>query len=274
MSWLDRPATDTQVTHRARLWLYALAAAVMLFLIVPTLIVIPMSFSASQYLEFPPRQWSLRWYQNYLDSPAWMQATATSFKAGFLTMLLATPLGTVAAYGLFVSRLRWAGFVSALLVTPIIVPVILVGIGVFYAYVQIKLVNTLTGIVLAHSVLAIPLVVMIVTSALKSYDMNQEMAARSLGASRPRAFLSVTLPQIRFAVVTGAILSFLTSFDEVIVAMFVSGGANSTLTRNMFNALRDQIDPTIAAISTIMILVTSGLLALSQIFGRDRNERS
>ena len=108
--------------------------------------------------------------------------------------------------------------------TPIIVPVILVGIGVFYAYVQIKLVNTLTGIVLAHSVLAIPLVVMIVTSALKSYDMNQEMAARSLGASRPRAFLSVTLPQIRFAVITGAILSFLTSFDEVIVAMFVSGG--------------------------------------------------
>ncbi len=100
--------------------------------------------------------------------------------------------------------------------------------------------------------------------------MNQEMAARSLGASRLRAFLSVTLPQIRFAVVTGAILSFLTSFDEVIVAMFVSGGENSTLTRNMFNALRDQIDPTIAAISTIMILHSSALLALSQLFGKKR----
>lgn len=274
MSWLDRPATETQVTHRARLWLYLLAALVMAFLIVPTLIVIPMSFSASQYLEFPPRQWSLRWYQNYFDSAAWMQATATSLKAACLTTLLATPLGTMAAYGLFVSRLRWTGLVFALLTTPIIVPVILVGIAVFYAYVQIKLVNTLAGIVLAHSVLAIPLVLMIVTSALKSYDMNQEMAARSLGASRLRAFLSVTLPQIRFAVITGAILSFLTSFDEVIVAMFVSGGANSTLTRNMFNALRDQIDPTIAAISTIMILVTSALLALSQVFGRNRNERS
>jgi putative spermidine/putrescine transport system permease protein len=136
--------------------------------------------------------------------------------------------------------------------------------------VQLKLVNTLAGIVFAHSVLAIPLVLLIVTSALKSYDMNQEMAARSLGASRLRAFLSVTLPQIRFAVVTGAILSFLTSFDEVIVAMFVSGGENSTLTRNMFNALRDQIDPTIAAISTIMILVSSALLALSQLFGKKR----
>ena len=106
---------------------------------------------------------------------------------------------------------------------------------------------------------------MVVTSALKSFDMNQEMVARSLGASRPRAFLLVTLPQIRFAVVSGALLSFLTSFDEVILALFVSGGANSTLTRNMFNALRDQIDPTIAAISTIMILVTSMLLAAAQL---------
>jgi len=268
MGWLARAATETQITHRARLWLYLLAALVMVFLIVPTLIVVPMSFSASQYLEFPPRQWSLRWYENYFGSASWLQATATSLKAGALTAVLATPLGTLAAYGLFVSRLRWAGIVFALLITPLIVPVILVAIAVFYAYVQLKLVNTLAGIVLAHSVLAIPLVLLIVTSALKSYDMSQEMAARSLGASRPRAFLTVTLPQIRFAVVTGAILSFLTSFDEIIVAMFVSGGANSTLTRNMFASLRDQIDPTIAAISTVMILITSVLLALSQLFGK------
>jgi putative spermidine/putrescine transport system permease protein len=268
MGWLDRHATETQITHRARLWLYAVAALVMIFLVVPTLIVIPMSFSASQYLEFPPREWSLRWYEAYFGSPSWLQATATSLKAGALTALVATPLGTVAAYGLFVSRLRWAALIFTLLVTPMIVPVILVAIAVFYAYVQLKLVNTLAGIVLAHSVLAIPLVLLIVTSALKSYDMSQEMAARSLGASRTRAFLTVTLPQIRFAVITSAILSFLTSFDEIIVAMFVSGGANSTLTRNMFAALRDQIDPTIAAISTVMILITSALLALSQLFGK------
>jgi putative spermidine/putrescine transport system permease protein len=268
MGWLQREATETQITHRMRLWLYVLAALIMAFLIIPTLIVVPMSFSASQYLEFPPREWSLRWYHNYFGSASWLQATATSLKAGALTAVVATPLGTLAAYGLFVSRLRWAGFVFALLVTPMIVPVILVGIAVFYAYVQLKLVNTLMGIVLAHSVLAIPLVLLIVTSALKSYDMSQEMAARSLGASRPWAFLTVTLPQIRFAVVTAAILAFLTSFDEIIVAMFVSGGANSTLTRNMFTSLRDQIDPTIAAISTVMILITSVLLALAQIFGK------
>jgi putative spermidine/putrescine transport system permease protein len=120
--------------------------------------------------------------------------------------------------------------------------------------------------------LAVPLVMIIVTSALKSFDANQEMVARSLGASRPRAFLLVTLPQIRFAVISGALLSFLTSFDEVILALFVSGGANSTLTRNMFLALRDQIDPTIAAISTLMIVVTTVLFALSQLFGRARDD--
>jgi putative spermidine/putrescine transport system permease protein len=270
MSWLGEPASETQITHRSRLWLYLLAAAILAFLVLPTIIVIPMSFSASQYLEFPPREWSLRWYVSYLASPSWMQATFTSLKAGLLTTLVATPLGTLAAYGLFAARLRGTKLVLSVLLTPIIVPVILVGIGVFYAYVRLKLVNTLTGLVLAHSMLAIPLVVMVMTSALKSYDMNQEMVARSLGASRARAFLLVSLPQLRFAVVTGAVLSFLTSFDEVVIAMFVSGGDNSTLTRNMFNALRDQIDPTIAAISTVMIVISSLLVALTQLLGKPR----
>ncbi|HEV2675142.1 MAG TPA: ABC transporter permease [Aliidongia sp.] len=270
MSWLGRSATETQIPHRSRLWLYLITGLVLAFLVLPTLVVIPMSFSASQYLEFPPREWSFRWYESYFQSDKWMQATATSLKAASLTALLATPLGTMAAYGLFQSRLRFTSLAMPLLLTPIITPVVLVGIGVFYAYVRLKLVNTLVGIVLAHSMLALPLVVLVVTSALKSYDMNQETAARSLGASRLRAFLLVTLPQIRFAIMTAAVLSFLTSFDEVVIALFVSGGDNSTLTRNMFNALRDQIDPTIAAISTVMILVSSLLLALSQILGRER----
>jgi len=271
--WLDRAASDTQVTHRQRLWLYALAALVLAFLAVPTLIVVPMSFSGSQYLEFPPREWSLRWYRNYFGSSAWMQATVTSFQAGLLTMLVATPLGTLAAYGLFASRLRAARLVNTVMLTPMIVPVILVAIGVFYAYVKLKMVNTLAGIVLAHSMLALPLVMLMVASALKSYDLNQEMVARSLGASRARAFWSVTLPQIRFSVVSAALLSFLTSFDEVILALFIAGGDNSTLTRNMFNALRDQIDPTIAAISTLMIAVTTVLLLLSQRYGQGRPSR-
>jgi putative spermidine/putrescine transport system permease protein len=269
-AWLASPASETQVTQGQRLWLYALSGLIMLFLVAPTLIVIPMSFSESQYLEFPPRQWSVRWYNHYFGSPEWMSATATSLTAAFLTMLVATPIGILAAYGLHASNLRAGRLVFLLLITPMMVPVILVAIGAFYAYVKLKILYTMTGLVLAHSMLALPLVLIVVASALKSYDMNQEMAARSLGAPRWRAFLTVTLPQIRFAVITAALLAFLTSFDEVVVAMFISGGDNSTLTRNMFNALRDQIDPTIASISTIMIVITSALMTAAQIFGKAR----
>ena len=268
MNWFRRPASDTQVTHGQRLWLYILAAIVMFLLVAPTLIVMPMSFSASQYLEFPPREWSLRWYDFYFGSTAWMEATATSLKAAVLTMLVATPVGAAAAYGLSVSKHPLSRFVFLLLITSMMIPVILIAIGAFYAYVQLGMVNTLSGLVVAHTILALPLVLIVVSAALKSYDMSQEMAARSLGASRFRAFLLITLPQIRFSVITAALLSFLTSFDEVIVALFVSGGDNSTLTRNMFNALRDQIDPTIASISTIMIVISSVLLVITQLFGR------
>ncbi|MFT6272387.1 MAG: putative spermidine/putrescine transport system permease protein [Dinoroseobacter sp.] len=273
LAWLKSPASETQVTHGQRLWLYLFAGLVMFLLVVPTLIVIPMSFSDSQYLEFPPETWSLRWYRNYFGSPEWMQATATSLKAAFLTMLVATPIGVVAAYGLHNCGVRFVQVTYLALITPMMVPVVLVAIGAFYVFVKLSLLYSLTGLVLAHSVLALPLVVIVTGSALKSYDMNQELAARSLGAPRWKAFLTITVPQIRFAIVTAALLAFLTSFDEVVVAMFISGGDNPTLTRNMFNALRDQIDPTIAAISTIMILVTSIMMALAQVFGRGGLEK-
>ena len=270
MKWFNKPASETQITHGQRLWLYVVATIIMLLLVVPTLIVIPMSFSASQYLEFPPKEWSFRWYEFYFSSNSWMSATATSLKAGLYTMLVATPLGVMASYGLYVCSHPAARLVYLLLITPIMIPVILIAIGSFYIYVQIGLVNTMFGLVVAHTILALPLVIIVVTSAFKSYDMGQEQAARSLGASRFIAFMTVTLPQIRFSVITAALLAFLTSFDEVIIAMFVSGGDNSTLTKNMFNALRDQIDPTIASISTIMIVISSSLVIVTQIFARGR----
>ena len=272
-AWLKKPACETQITHGQRLWLYVLAVIIMVLLVTPTLIVIPMSFSDSQYLEFPPRVWSLRWYEHYVTSPEWMRATWTSLKAAFLTMLVATPVGVLAAYGLHASQVRFVRATFLFLITPMMVPLVLVAIGVFYVYAQIGILYTLFGLVLAHSILALPLVVIVIGSALKSYDMSQENAARSLGAPRWKAFVTITLPQIRFAVVTAALLAFLTSFDEVVVAMFVSGGDNPTLTRNMFNALRDQIDPTIAAISTIMICVTTFMMVLAQIFGQQRAQK-
>ena len=151
-----------------------------------------------------------------------------------------------------------------LLITPMIVPVILIAIGTFYAYGRVGLNNTITGLVLAHTVLAAPLVMIIITSALRNYDLNQERVARSLGATRTRAFFVITLPQIKFSLVTAALLSFLTSFDEVIISIFVSGGSNATLTKHMFAALRDYVGPTIAAISTIMILISTTLLLAVQ----------
>ncbi|WP_172292887.1 ABC transporter permease [Pseudoruegeria sp. HB172150] len=267
LNWFKSPATETQVTHGQRLWLYVLSVIIMVLLVTPTLIVIPMSFSDSQYLEFPPEVWSTRWYSNYFGSDEWMLATRTSIKTAFLTMLVATPVGVLAAYGLHASNVRFVRATFVLMITPMMVPLVLVAVGAFYAYARLNLLYTIPGLVMAHTVLALPLVVIVIGAALKSYDMSQEEAARSLGAPRWKAFLTVTLPQIRFAVVTAALLSFLTSFDEVVVAMFVSGGDNPTLTRNMFNALRDQIDPTIASISTMMILVTTLMMVLAQIFG-------
>jgi len=273
-NWLARPASDTQVTHGRRLWLYALAALIMLFLVAPTLIVIPMSFSDSQYLEFPPRDWSSRWYDNYLQSNEWRTATWVSIKAATLTVLVVTPLATMAAYGLYASRLKAARYVFILLITPMMAPVILIAIGVFFAYTRMRLNNTMPGLVLAHSALALPLCLIVISAGLKSYDMNQERVARSLGASRWRAFMVITLPQIRFSVITGALLAFIVSFDEVIVALFITGSDMSTITRSMFLALRDQIDPTIAAISTILILITTAALAVAQAFGKSAQNDS
>jgi putative spermidine/putrescine transport system permease protein len=274
LRWFTSPATETQITHGQRLWLYIFAIVVMILLVTPTLIVIPMSFSDSQYLEFPPETWSLRWYRNYFGSSEWMQATKTSFLVAGMTMLVATPVGVLAAYGLHASKVRFVRAAFLFLLTPMMVPVVLVAIGAFYAYVQMNLLYTRMGLVLAHSVLALPMVVIVTGSALKTFDSSLEIAARSLGAPRWLAFLTITLPQIKFAVITSALLAFLTSFDEVVVAMFLSGGDNPLLTRNMFNALRDQIDPTIAAISTLMVLVTTLMMVLAQLFGQQRTPKN
>lgn len=265
---LSRAATDTQITHGRRLWLYVLGALVLLFLVLPSLLVIPLSFSDSRYLAFPPPGWSTRWYEAYFEAVEWRDATVVSFTAALATMVISTVLGTLAAYSLHTSSSRFTRIAYAAFMLPLIITGILIAIGVFLLYAQVGLNNTLTGIILAHSVMAIPLVVITVVSGLKSYDMNQEKVARSLGASRPWAFLTVTLPQIRISVISGALLAFITSLDEVVISLFIAGGEKATLTRRMFNALRDEIDPTIAAISTLLILMSVILLGLTQFLQR------
>ena len=268
---LGRPASDTQITHLARLWLYVLGALVLLFLLGPIFIVIPMSFSNSTYLQFPPETWSLRWYHEFFRSDEWLLATWVSFRAAFLTMLVSTPLGVAAAYGLHFSGSRWVRMIWMALIIPLIIPIVILAIGAFYLYVNIGLVNTTIGLVLAHSVLAMPFVLVTAAAAFKQFDMSQEMVARSLGASRLKAFLTVTLPQIQNSVVASALFAFIVSFDEVVIALFISSGPKSTITRRMFTSLRDQIDPTIAAISTMLIVASVILLGAAALLQRKNN---
>lgn len=261
---LNRPATDTQVTHLQRLWLYILCFLVLFFLIAPTLLVIPMSFSDSRFLEFPPPSWSLRWYDAYFSSPEWIRATGVSFQVAFLTMILATVTGTMASYGLHATKARLGRYMTILLTLPMIIPVILLAVGIFLSFAPLGLNSTILGLVLAHTILAIPLVMITVTAGMQNFDFNQEMVARSMGASRPWAFLTVTLPQIRNSVLSAALLAFIVSLDEVVIALLIAGGDKATLTRRMFLALRDEIDPTIAAISTLLIAFSVLMLTLSQ----------
>ena len=256
------------VPHQSRLWLYALATLVIGFLVIPVLIVIPLSFSSSTLLEFPPRAYSLRWYQALLGSVEWRDAAWMSLQVSVLTTMVATPLGTAAAYGLHLGGFRATGVLRMLVLAPLLVPVILTAVGIFYVYAMLGLNNTLFGLVLAHAMLSLPFVVISVSAGLRSYDMAQERVARSLGASWPRAFWAITLPQIRLPVLSGALLAFISSFDEVIVSFFISGGEYSTLPRRMFNALRDQIEPTIAAISTILVVLSVGTVVLLEISRR------
>ena len=279
MSFLNKNVSETQIRLKNRLWLYIFSFITLFLLIVPSLVVIPMSFSASQYLEFPPREWSLRWYENYFFSwkvengfNDWMAATWTSIKVAVLTIFVAVPIGTMAAYGLVNSSARISKILFPIFISPMMVPIILVAIGLFYFFVQFKLVGSVLGLVIGHSLVALPLVLIIVFSALKNYDMNQEKVARSLGAGRFRAFSEITLPQIKFSIISASLIAFLTSFDEIIISLFVAGGDNSTITRSMFLALRDQIDPTIAAISTILIIISSGLLVIVQLLGNKKDQ--
>ena len=279
MSFLNKNVSETQIRLKNRLWLYIFSFITLFLLIVPSLVVIPMSFSSSQYLEFPPREWSLRWYENYFFSwkvengfNDWMAATWTSIKVAVLTIFVAVPIGTMAAYGLVNSSSRTSKILFPIFISPMMVPIILVAIGLFYFFVQFKLVGSVLGLVIGHSLVALPLVLIIVFSALKNYDMNQEKVARSLGAGRFRAFREITLPQIKFSIISASLIAFLTSFDEIIISLFVAGGDNSTITRSMFLAFRDQIDPTIAAISTILIIISSGLLIIVQLLGNNKDQ--
>jgi len=242
----------------------ALALAIVVFLIAPLAVVIPISFSAAKYLTFPPPGWSMQWYARYFGSREWMTATERSFEVAVLTTIAATAVGTAAALALR-RPFRGRSLIRLIILAPLVVPVIIVAVAIYGLYARLKLVGTLHGLVLAHTVLALPFVVVIVSATLHGLDETLELAAQNLGANRWQTFRLVTLPLIRPGVVSAALLAFITSFDEVVVAIFVGGTHAATLPKQMWDGIRTEIDPTVAAVSTLLIGVTTlalGLLAL------------
>jgi putative spermidine/putrescine transport system permease protein len=247
----------------ARFAFIVFCTLVLLYLILPILIIAPMSFSGARFLTFPPPSLSLRWYREYVGNPAWMQATRVTLTVAVLTVVIATPLGVAAAYAISQSKSRLMRMIHITLLLPLVVPIIITAVGIFFVYAKVGLVATLSGLVLANVMLGLPYVVISVVAGLQSFDATQEMVARSLGMGRLRSFFAVTLPQIKASVIAGGIFAFISAMDETIVALFISGGQYQPLTKRMFTALRDEIDPTIAAISTLMTAVSFMLVLVA-----------
>lgn len=250
----------------------AVCACILGFLILPTLLVVPMSFSATTYLRFPPAGFSLRWYQAYLADPEWIAATLFSLKIAALTTVASTVIGTMAAVALTRGRLPGREAINALLLAPLAVPHIVMAIAVYLQFAPLRLNGTTLGFVLAHTALAAPYVVIIVSAALTRIDPSLDMAAQGLGASRLRSFIEVTTPLAAPAIFAGAVFAFLASFDETIVSFFISGVENKTLTRKLFEDIDFNLSPIIAAVSTLIVVLTVAVMVLAQAV-KARSER-
>jgi putative spermidine/putrescine transport system permease protein len=248
------------------------AALVLLYLVFPILVVVPLSFSAGTYLSFPPPGFSLRWYENFLSRSDWLGAASLSLWVGGAVMVSATALGAPAALALVRSSFPGKDLLTGFIISPLIAPVIIVAIGIYFFYARLGLVGNPFALVIAHTALAVPYVVINVSATLQGFDERLEQAAMNLGATPWRTFWQVTFPIIRPGVLAGALFAFISSFDELVVALFVSGTSAVTLPRKMWESIRFEIDPTIAAVSTILVVLT-GALFLSAELLRQRSER-
>ncbi|TWR91357.1 ABC transporter permease [Pseudomonas saxonica] len=235
------------------LWVRWHTALVLFFLVAPILVIMPLSFNASSYFSYPMTGVSLRWYEAALGDPLWQRALLNSLGIGFASTLLATALGTLAALGLSRPSFPWRGLIMPLLISPMIIPIVVVAAGFYYIFAPLGLVDSYLGVILAHTVLGTPFVVITVCAALQSFDQSLNRAASGLGARPWMNFRRVTLPLIAPAVGTGAVFAFATSFDEVIVVLFIGGTEQRTVPRQMWNGIRDQIDPSILAVATLLI---------------------
>jgi len=256
LGWPSRPW--------ARGVLVPVSLLILAFLAVPAFFMVPVSFTTGGFIDWPPQGFSLKWYRAYLESPQWMAATVRSVGVGVVSATLAMLIGVPAAFAL--ARREFTGKTGALalILSPLVIPRMIIAVALFYLYARIGLVGTSLGLVLGHAVLAIPFVVVTVMAVLKNYDERLDQAASSLGANRARTLYHVTLPLIRGGLVAAFLFAFVTSFDELTIALFVTGGLTTTLPKQMWDDALLKVSPTLAAVSTVLIVFVAVTIWLAE----------
>jgi len=251
------------------------AFLVLLFLMMPILVIMPLSFNSEPFFTFTegmlsldPDAYSLRWYQEIIDDQKWRIAIRNSFVVGIAAATIATTLGTLAAVGLSSPWMPYKRLITALLLSPMIVPLIIIAAGMFFFYTQFNLVGTFGGLIIAHAALGVPFVIITVTATLSGFDRSLFVAGLSLGASPLKVFWDVVIPLIRPGVISGGLFAFVTSFDEVVLVLFLAGPEQRTIPRQMFSGLREQINPTILAVATLLVVLSALLLFILEALRR------
>lgn len=262
--------------HYALKWT---AWLVLAFLMLPILIIVPLSFNAEPYFTFTegmialdPDAYSTRWYAAIFNDQKWLLSIKNSFIIGAAAALISTVLGTIAAVGLSSPVMPFKRLITALLLSPMIVPLIIIAAGMFFFYTRFNLVGSYPGLIIAHAALGVPFVIITVTATLTGFDRSLYNAGISMGASPLRVFWDVVIPLIRPGVISGGLFAFVTSFDEVVLVLFLAGPEQRTIPRQMFSGLREQINPTILAVATLLILLSVALLVTLEVLRR-RSER-
>jgi len=255
-----RNPTATLCERLTRIGLIVLTGAVLLFLVAPILTIVPLSFSSGSFFYYPLPGLSLRWYQDFFTSSFWLSSLKNSLIIGTSATVLATVLGTMAALGIWRARFPAQALVLAMLISPMVVPVVIIAVGVYFAFAPLGLTDGYLGLILAHATLGVPFVVITVLATLSAFDRTLLRAAESLGASQLATFRRVMLPLILPGVASGAVFAFAASFDEVVVVLLMAGPAQRTLPRQMFAGINDNISLTIAAAATMLIAISLALM--------------
>ncbi len=248
--------------------LWVACSLLFFFLVAPILVVLPLSFSSSMFFSYPVPEWSTFWYQRFFGSLTWQTAIRNSFLLAFATTAIATPLGTLAALGIHKSRFRYKQVFMIIMIAPMIVPIIITACGLYFFLAKLGLISTMPGLIISHVVLALPFVFIIVTSTLSGFDRKLVRAALSLGASPLKAFFTITMPLIIPGIVTAAVFAFITSFDEVIVVNFIAGVDQTTMTKELWRGLHEELSPIVLAVSTVMVLMSFLVLSTIEIVRR------